>query len=299
MITRGRRIAEDPEEVAAIEENAEEAGTGETRRAFVQSLERGLAVLRAFDSDNPSLTLSEVARLTGLDRAATRRFLYTFVDLGYMRRDGRLFSLRPKLLELGYTYLSSLRLPDLAMPHLRLLSEQVRESSYLSIKDDNDNICVAHVPVRRIWTASITVGTRLPLLATGSGRVLLAGESDAFVRRFLETHPVPQITPHTKRDPDQLAAEIALIRKQGFAFVDQELEEGLRVVAAPVREPSGKVVAAVTVSTLANSYTPEAVAHDMLPPVLRAAAMIEVDLTSLMRPGGAGRRTAYEASSIA
>jgi IclR family transcriptional regulator, pca regulon regulatory protein len=289
MSPRGGRTAGEPEEVAVLEESAEDGEAGEPRRAFVQSLERGLAVLRAFDSDNPSLTLSEVARMTGLDRAATRRFLFTFVDLGYMRRDGRLFSLRPKLLELGYAYLSSLRLPELAEPHLRLLSEQVRESSYLSIRDENENICVAHVPVRRIWTATITIGTRLPLLATGSGRVLLAGESDAFVRAFLETHPVPQITPYTKRDPEALAAEIASIRRQGFALVEQELEEGLRVVAAPVREPGGRVVAAVSVSTLASSSTAEAVMRDMLPPVLRAAAMIEVDLTSLMRPGGASR----------
>jgi IclR family transcriptional regulator, pca regulon regulatory protein len=289
MIPRGGRMAGEPEEIAGLGESTENGEAGEPRRAFVQSLERGLAVLRAFNLDNPSLTLSEVARITGLDRAATRRFLYTFVDLGYMRRDGRLFSLRPKLLELGYAYLSSLRLPNLAAPHLRLLSEQVRESSYLSIKDENDNICVAHVPVRRIWTATITVGTRLPLLATGSGRVLLAGESDESVRAFLATHPVPQITPYTKRDPRLLAAEIASIRKQGYAFVDQELEEGLRVVAAPVRDPSGKVVGAVSVSTLASSFTPEAVTREMLPPVLRAAAMIEVDLTSVMRPGGGSR----------
>jgi IclR family transcriptional regulator, pca regulon regulatory protein len=289
MTSRRGDMAEEPEEIAVLEERTEGNEAGEPRRAFVQSLERGLAVVRAFDAGHPSLTLSEVARMTGLDRAATRRFLYTFVDLGYMRREGRLFSLRPKLLELGYAYLSSLRLPELAEPHLRMLSEQVRESSYVSIKDENDNICVAHVPVRRIWTATITIGTRLPLLATGSGRVLLSGESDEAVRAFLAAHPVPQITPHTKRNPDDLAAEIALTRKQGFAFVDQELEEGLRVVAAPVRDPSGKVIAAVSVSTLASSFTPEAVLREMLPPVLRAAAMIEVDLTSLMRSGIGGR----------
>lgn len=271
-----------PDEIAVLDEATDESES-EPRRAFVQSLERGLSVLRAFDVDHPSLTLSDVARITGLDRAATRRFLYTFVDLGYMRLDGRLFSLRPKLLELGYAYLSSLRLPEISEPHLRALSEQVHESSYVSIKDEHDNICVAHVPVRRIWTATITVGTRLPLLATGSGRVLLAGENDEQIRAFLASHPVPQITPHTKREPAQLIAEIGRIRDQGFAFVDQELEEGLRVVAAPVRDPSGKVIAAVSVSTLAGSYTAEAVMRDMLPPVLKCAAMIEVDLTSVLR----------------
>jgi IclR family pca regulon transcriptional regulator len=200
-----------------------------------------------------------------------------------MRLEGRLFSLRPKLLELGYAYLSSLRLPQIAEPHLRVLSDQVHESSYVSIKEDGENICVAHVPVRRIWTATITVGTRLPLLASGSGRVLLAGFDDAIVREFLANHPLPQITPFTKRDPEQLLAEISKIRQQGWAFVDQELEEGLRVVAAPIRDSRGRVIAAVSVSTLVGSSTPEAIMRDMLPPVLRAAAMIEVDLTPVTR----------------
>jgi IclR family pca regulon transcriptional regulator len=275
--------AEDPAEEVMRDETTDDMGTEVPRRAFVQSLERGLQVLRVFDVEHPEMTLSDVARLTGLDRAATRRFLCTFVELGYMRLDGRLFSLKPKLLELGYAYLSALRLPQIAEPHLKLLSQQVHESSYVSIAEDDENICVAYVPVRRIWAATITVGTRLPLLSTGSGRVLLAGQSDNKVRDFLARHPVPQITPHTQRDPEALVAEIAKIRRQGFAFVDQELEEGLRVVAAPVRSPSGQVIAAVSVSTLAGSYTPEGIMRDMLPPVLRCAAMIEVDVTSVMR----------------
>jgi IclR family pca regulon transcriptional regulator len=278
--TRGAGIEPDLVDALVVDEEVE---ADVPRRAFVQSLERGLSVLSAFDADHPRLSLSDVARLTGLDRAATRRFLYTFVDLGYMRLEGRLFSLRPKLLELGYAYLSSLRLPQIAEPHLRVLSDAVHESSYISIKEDDENICVAHVPVRRIWTATITVGTRLPLLATGSGRVLLAGQDDAAVRAFLSAHPPVQITPFTKRDPEQLMAEIHRIREQGYAFVDQELEEGLRVVAAPIHDPQGRVIASVSVSTLAGSSTPEAIMRDMLPPVLRAAAAIETDLAPVYR----------------
>jgi IclR family transcriptional regulator, pca regulon regulatory protein len=274
------RAADDLDGLSPADEETE---ADAPRRAFVQSLERGLAVIRAFDADHPHLSLSDVARLTGLDRAATRRFLNTFVELGYMRLDGRLFSLRPKLLELGYAYLSALRLPQIAEPHLRVLSEQVHESSYVSINADGENVCVAHVPVRRIWTATITIGTRLPLLASGSGRVLLAGLDDDAVRTFLATHPLAQITPYTKCDPKHLAAAIAEVRDQGWAFVDQELEEGLRVVAAPVRDPRGRVIAAVSVSTLARSSTAETFLRDMLPPVLRAAAAIEVDLALIDR----------------
>lgn len=253
------------------------------RKAFVQSLERGLSVVMAFDGENPQLTLSDVARLTGLDRAAARRFLYTFVELGYMRVEGRYFSLRPKLLDLGYAYLSSLRLPEIALPHLRVLSDEVHESSYLSVNEDEQNICVAHVPVRRIWTATITVGTRLPLLATASGRVLLSGSDDEEVAAFVAGHPLGPATRFTKHRPDQLAAEIARVRERGWAYVDQELEEGLRVVAAPVRDAKGRVVAAVSVSTLASGSTEETILGGMLPAVQRAAAAIELDLAPVGR----------------
>jgi IclR family pca regulon transcriptional regulator len=266
-----------------VEPLTDDDGDGEGSRVFVRSLERGLSVLLAFDAEHPQLTLSDVARLTGLDRAAARRFLYTFVGLGYMRVEGRHFSLRPKLLELGYAYLSTLRIPEVAQPHLRVLSDTVHESSYVSINEDADNVCVAHVPVRRIWTATITVGTRLPALATASGRVLMAANDQRFIDGFLSAHRLPQITSHTISNPRDLAAEIALVRKQGWAFVDQELEEGLRVVAAPIRDPKGKVIAAVSVSTLAGSSTRESCLRDMLPPVQRAAAAIEEDLAPVLR----------------
>ena len=253
------------------------------RRDFVQSLERGLSVLSVFDIDHPELTLSDVARLTGLDRAATRRFLFTFVGLGYMRQEGRLFSLRPKLLELGFAYLSSLRLPQIAAPHLRVLSAAVHESSYLSIMEDDENVCVAHVPVRRIWTATITVGTRLPLLATASGRVILAMAEDKAIESFIARHPLARITPFTKREPDEIMEQIARIRDCGFAYVDQELELGLRVLAAPVHDGRGRTVAAVSVSTLASGSTEETIMRDMLPPVLRAARDVEIDLEPLTR----------------
>ena len=133
---------------------------------FVQSLERGLAVIRAFDADHPQLTLSEVARATGLTRAAARRFLLTLVELGYVRTDGRLFALRPRVLELGYAYLSSLSLPEVALPHLEALVAEVHESSSLSVLDGEDVVYVARVPTKRIMTVAISVGTHFPAYAT-------------------------------------------------------------------------------------------------------------------------------------
>src|SRR5690606_6192710 len=140
---------------------------------FVRSLERGLAVIRAFDAEHPELTLSEVARICDLTRATARRFLLTLVDLGYVRTDGRRFSLTPRVLELGYAYLSSVSLPEIAEPHLELLVAQVRESASLCVLDGEDIVYLCRVPTSRIMTVSINVGTRLPAFATSMGRVLL------------------------------------------------------------------------------------------------------------------------------
>ena len=160
---------------------------GEEGRAphFVQSLERGLAVIRAFDEHNPELTLSDVARSTGLTRAAARRFLLTLADLGYVRTDGRWFSLSPRILELGYAYLSSQSLTEVAEPHLERLVAEVHESSSVSVLDGEDIVYVARVPTSRIMTVSINVGTRFPAYATSMGRVLLA----AFERRAARRVP--------------------------------------------------------------------------------------------------------------
>ena len=154
---------------------------------FVQSLERGLAVIRAFGPEDPELTLSDVARRTGLTRAAARRFLLTLADLGYVRSDGRLFALTPRVLDLGYAYLSSLSLPEVAEPHLERLAAEVRESSSVSVLDGDEIVYVGRVPTSRIMRVAINVGTRFPAYATSMGRVLLAAlepdELDAYLAR--------------------------------------------------------------------------------------------------------------------
>ncbi len=249
----------------------------------MQSLERGLSVLTAFDAEHPTLTLSDVARLTGLDRAAARRFLYTFVDLGYMRVDGRSFSLRPKLLELATPiFLPSAcrRFPPRICASWRMRS---MNRPTCPIMENNENVCIAHVPIRRIWTATITVGTRLPLLGTASGRTLVAWLDPQTIQALLVKCKLPQITRFTKSNSKELEAELVRVRKQGWAYVDQELEEGLRVVAVPVRDPNGKVIASISVSTLASSASRDDILHNMLPPVQHAAAMIEADYAPLVR----------------
>jgi IclR family pca regulon transcriptional regulator len=244
----------------------------------VQSLERGLAVIKAFHAGAPELTLSEVARSTGLTRAAARRFLLTLADLGYVQSDGKYFTLTARVLELGYSYLSSLSLAEFAQPHLESLSVRVRESSSVSVLDGTDIVYVARVGVSRIMTVTINVGTRFPAYATSMGHVLLAGLPPAELSRYLDTAELRQLTPHTLTSRAAVLSELAEVTRQGWAMVDQELEEGVRSVAAPIRDSSGAVVAAVNLSTHASRTTTASVREELVPPLLAAAARIEADL---------------------
>jgi IclR family transcriptional regulator, pca regulon regulatory protein len=245
---------------------------------YVQSLERGLAVIRAFDADHPELTLSEVARQTGLTRAAARRFLLTLVELGYVRTDGRRFGLRPRILELGYAYLSSLSLPEVAEPHMEELVAEVHESCSVSVLDGDEVVYVARVPTKRIMTVAISVGTRFPAYATSMGRVLLAHQPADWLDDYLATAKLEPITRRTITDPAKLRSTLTRIRSQGFAVVDQELEEGLRSMAVPLHDPSGTVVAAMNVSARASRGSADTIRRELLPPLQAAARKVEADL---------------------
>ncbi len=248
---------------------------------FVQSLDRGLAVIRAFGPERERLSLSEVARATGLTRAAARRFLLTLVKLGYVRSDGREFSLRPKVLELGYAYLSGLALPEVAEPHLEELSEKLHESSSISVLDGGHIVYVARVATKRIMTVAISVGTRFPAYAASMGRVLLAGLPEDELDKYLAETTFEAFTPHTVTDPDQLREIIREAGRQGYSIVDQELEEGLRAIAAPIRDSSGAVTAAINVSAHASRHTMDDMLTRLLPALLGTAAQIEADLKAV------------------
>jgi IclR family pca regulon transcriptional regulator len=250
---------------------------------FVQSLERGLAVICAFDRNNAELTLSEVAAATGVTRATARRFLLTLARLGYVRSDGRFFSLTPRVLELGYAYLSSLSLPEVAEPHLEALVAEVNESSSVSVLDGGDVVYVARVPVSRIMTVAISVGTRFPAYATSMGRVLLAGLGDEDLDSYLAKLRLDRLTARTVGSTVALRAEVAKVRSQGFSLVDQELEEGLRAVAAPIRDRAGRVVASLNISAHASRTSLESMRRNFVPPLLAAAARISADLPAAAR----------------
>ena len=244
---------------------------GADRKHFVQSLERGLSVIRAFDADSPELTLSEVARSTGLTRAAARRLLLTLVELGYMRADGRHFQLTPRVLDLGYSYLSSISLPEVAEPHLESLVAEVGESS---------SVYVARVPTARIMTVAISVGTRFPAYATSMGRVLLGGLGEAELDRYLKALKPSRLSPRTTTVKARLREQIMRAGSRGWAIVDQELEEGLRSAAAAIHDRGGEVIAAVNVSVAAGRTSITKLEGELLPALQVAAGRIEADLRS-------------------
>jgi IclR family pca regulon transcriptional regulator len=245
-------------------------------QTYVKSLERGLAVIRAFDAEHTEMRLSEVAEATGLTRAAARRFLLTLVELGYVRQDGDRFSLRPRVLDLGYSYLSGLSFQEIAQPHMETLVREVNESSSISVLDDLEVVYVVRVPTRRIMTITLAVGTRLPAYATSMGRVLLASLPPEELEARLDKIELRRLTPHTVRSKKALREELARVREQGFAMVDQELEEGLRSAAVPIADAEGRV-AALNISVHASRAGMDDLRDRFLPKVQATARAIERD----------------------
>jgi IclR family transcriptional regulator, pca regulon regulatory protein len=227
-------------------------------------------------------TVSEVAAKTGLTRATARRFLLTLVELGYMTTDGRTFQLSPRVLRLGYSFLSGLGFPSVALPHLERLVAEVDESSEASILDGHDVVYVVRVPGTKLMTIAVNVGSRMPAHATSMGRVLLAGLPDHELEDYLASAKLERFLPQTATDVDTLRERILKARADGYAMVDQELEEGLIAVAVPIHERIHRVVAAINLSTHVGRHTVESVRSDLLPPLQRYAALIERDMANVV-----------------
>jgi IclR family pca regulon transcriptional regulator len=257
---------------------AAEPSTG----TFLQGLERGLAVIRAFSAETPSLTLSEVARDVGITPATARRILLTLEELGYVRSDGRRFSLTPRVLALGWAYLSSLDLGDIAGPFMEELSVKTRESCSIATLDLPDIVYVARVPTSRIMTVALGVGARLPAYVTSMGRVLLAGLPEDELSAYLDSLVPEQLTPHTVTSMDELRKVIARTATDGFALVDQELELGLRSIAVPIVDSRGRAMAALNASAHASRTSRDALLSDVLEPLRDCAGHIS---TALQRRG--------------
>jgi IclR family pca regulon transcriptional regulator len=218
--------------------------------------------------------------VTGLPRATVRRAVISLERLGYAAAEGTRFVLLPRVLELGYAHLSARSLGEIVHPHLADLVARVQESASVATLSGNDVVYVARVPTRSIMSVDITVGTRFPAYATSMGRVLLAGLPD---ERPAAIGPKP-LTAHTLTTPGELAAAVRRARADGYALVDQELEEGVRSIAVPVRDRGGRVVAAVNVAAHAGRVTADELVRDVLPVLTETAARMTADLAHIRRP---------------
>ena len=247
---------------------------------FVQSLARGLSIVRAFDREHPALSLSEVATRVGLARAAARRCLLTLQHLGYVGLRGRSFFLLPRVLELGYSYLSSLDLTDLAQRAMEDLSRQTGQSCSLAMLDAHDIVYVVRVPARRIMSIALNVGARLPAFATSMGRAVLADFTAEELDEWLAGASLTAFTAHTKTTPTALREELARVRQQGYAMVAQELELGLLSIAVPIRGANRRAFAGLNVSMPYADINRQVAVKKMLPALREAQLAIERAITS-------------------
>nr|WP_246501065.1 IclR family transcriptional regulator C-terminal domain-containing protein [Azospirillum rugosum] len=235
------------------------------------SLARGLSVIRAFTERSPNLTIADIAKITGLPRAAARRCLLTLMQLGYVGTDGRTFFLKPKILALGYSFLSSAPLATILDPLIEQVSGTLQESSSAAVLDEDEVVYIARAATKRIMSVGLNVGSRLPAYCTSMGRVLLAHLPETELDAYFARVELKAFTERTITNPDVLRREFERVRERGFALVDQELELGLRSVAVPVRTASGSVVAAINASTQAARVTCPEMEARFLPPLHRAA----------------------------
>ncbi len=241
---------------------------------YVQSFARGLEVIRSFSAAAPRQTLTEVAARAGLTRAGARRILLTLQTLGYVESDGRLFALTPRILDLGFAYLSSMPIWNLAEPVMQALAEQVKESCSAAVLEGTDIVYVLRVPTRKIMSIGLGAGSRLPAYCTSMGRVLLADLADDEVLRRLRAGKRTALTRHTITGLDALLGKVQQARRQGWCLVNQELEEGLVSIAAPLTNRAGRVVAALNISGQANRTSARVMQESMLAPLLEAAQAI-------------------------
>ena len=253
-------------------------------RDYVQSLARGLAVLRAFGGDTPTLSMADIAGRTGLSRAAARRLVLTLEHLGYVRAQGRDYALSPRVLELGLGFVGSLKLTDLAQPHLEALAQRVHHSCSLAVLDGQSIVYVLRVPVQRLMTVSLSVGSRLPAYCASLGRVLLSGLSEADLRSWPERCHPSRLTAHTVTDTRRLRKLIEAAREDGYAYVEQELELGLCSIAVPVHDRQERVVAALNASIPYHADARRLAVEKVLPALRTTAAAIERNLPARTLP---------------
>jgi IclR family pca regulon transcriptional regulator len=240
-------------------------------REFVQGLERGLAVIRSFSAELPSLTIAQVAERTDLTRAAARRYLMTLEALGYVLQDGDRFSLTPRLLDLGFTYLSTLDVTSVVQPYMERVTDALHESCSVSVLDDHDIVYIARRAAKRIMSINLAIGSRLPAHVTSMGKVLLAHLPPDELDHYFASVARERLTANTIVAERALRRVLDEVRKNGWAVADEECELGVRSAAAPLVGRDREVHAAINVSAHAARVSLEQLQADYLPVLLDAA----------------------------
>jgi IclR family transcriptional regulator, pca regulon regulatory protein len=239
---------------------------------FMTSLARGLAVIQAFSQTKRQLTISQISGKTGFSRAAVRRCLYTLSKLGFAgSEDNRHFHLRPRILTLGHSYISSMPLAVAAQPVLEHVSHVLHESCSIATLDGPEIVYIARANVTRIMSIDLGVGSRLPAFCTSMGRILLADLSPEKLEELLAGIEFTRYTERTVTGAEKLRQILRIVQRNGYSIIDQELEYGLRSMAVPIRNPTGKVVAALNVGAHAQRVSLQDLVMRFLPH-LKAAA---------------------------
>jgi IclR family pca regulon transcriptional regulator len=261
--------SETPEPEAAESTASAAAPPGPHKRDLIAGLEKGLMVIEAFDQQRPRLTITQVAARTGLTRAAARRYLITLAHLGYVTHDRKMFSLTPRVLRLGQSYMHSAQLPRIVQPELQRLSAILQESTSASVLEDEDVVCIASHYVSRTSMNAVHPGTRVPAFCAASGRVLVSALADDALDAWIDRQTLEPLTPQTVTTPEALRREIDRVRAQGYCAIDQELETGLRTLAVPLRNYRGQVVASVTIGAHGSRVPMGQWVTDCLPMLLQ------------------------------
>lgn len=247
-------------------------------RDVMGGLLKGLKVIEAFSAERPRLSISEAAEITNLDRATTRRCLLTLSESGYADYDGKFFTLTPRVLRLGTGCLAAMPLPRIVQPVLDRLSQEIGESTSVSILDETEIVYVARAAQRRVMSIALMPGSRLPAYCTSMGRVLLAALDPIEARRLLEASSREKRTERTVTDIDTLMAVLATVRNDGYAIIDQEVEIGLRSIAVPLRNARQQVVAALNVGLSVGAEPPSVLVERYLP----ALGKVSRELASML-----------------
>jgi IclR family pca regulon transcriptional regulator len=242
--------------------------------SYVQSFARGLKVMCSFDASAPALTLSQVAQKNGIPNAGARRILLTLVQLGYVQVDGNLFRLKPKVLDIGFAYLSSQPFWHQAQPIMESLALKLRLSYSATVLEGDSAVIVMRVPAHKIMSINLSVGSRLPAFCSSLGRVLLAGQPTEVVNQILTSKLLIPLTTKTVTDPVAVLKIIERVRKQGWALVEEEVEYGLISLAVPLIDRNSRVVAAVNVSGPKAYGTSAKWRKDVLPQLIEASQQI-------------------------